>query len=90
MVRYLRLCDRGQHVRDDELMLRMMHGQDRARRRSDDAPLPGTVRFLPSATIRDIVTFLLRFNGMPAGNRRLETDYDTLRQIFITRKPMAR
>jgi cytochrome c5 len=49
-------------------------------------PSPGTVTFLPSDTIRDIVTFLLQSNGMPAGTEELSTGGDVLRQILIVRK----
>jgi len=53
-------------------------------------PPPGTVTFLPSDTIRDIVTLLLQSNGMPAASQELPTDHDTLQHILITRKPMSR
>ena len=58
--------------------------------RGEGIPLPGTVSFLSPSIIRDIVTFVLQSNGMPAGSQRLERDYDTLRHIRITRKPMTR
>jgi S-disulfanyl-L-cysteine oxidoreductase SoxD len=58
--------------------------------RDPGIPPPGTVTFLPFATITDIVTFLLQFNGLPDASRELPTDIDTLRQIAITRRPIGR
>ena len=58
--------------------------------RDPGIPPPGAVTFLPSDTIRDIVTFLLQSNGLPDASRELPTDIDTLRQIAITRRPIGR
>ena len=48
---------------------------------------PGT---LPLETCIDIVSYLLKFNGMPAGQMELTTDIETLEQIRFTATPPAR
>ena len=41
---------------------------------------------LSSQTYRDIVTFILQSNKFPPGEKELEGDPETLRQILITTK----
>ena len=43
-----------------------------------------TPTVLPADTARDIVTFLLRENGVPAGDKELSADVNELADILIT------
>ena len=46
---------------------------------------PGKAGSLDNQTYLDIVTYILRFNDVPAGNRALEPDPNVLKQIVISR-----
>jgi cytochrome c len=43
--------------------------------------------FIPKDPARDVVTFLLNENGIPAGDKELSSDMDELADIRITRPP---
>jgi S-disulfanyl-L-cysteine oxidoreductase SoxD len=45
---------------------------------------PGRAGSLDDQTYLDIVTYILRFNNVPAGNRALEPDPNLLKQIVIS------
>jgi mono/diheme cytochrome c family protein len=45
---------------------------------------PGQPKGLDDQTYLDIVTYILQFNGVPAGPRKLTPDLQILRQITIT------
>jgi quinoprotein glucose dehydrogenase len=45
---------------------------------------PGKAGNLDDQTYLDIVTYILRFNGVPAGDRALQPDQNLLKQIVIT------
>jgi mono/diheme cytochrome c family protein len=44
----------------------------------------GNARGLDDQTYIDIVAYILQFNGIPAGNQKLEPDVRSLEQIVIT------
>ena len=43
--------------------------------------------FIPPDSARDIVSFLLKENGIPAGDKELSSDISELADILITRPP---
>src|SRR5262245_8764684 len=45
---------------------------------------PGRRAGLDEQTYLDIVTYILRFNNIPAGNQALQPNIDTLKQIVIS------
>ena len=45
---------------------------------------PKKERSLDDQTYLDIVTYILRFNNIPAGNQKLEPDLQILQQIVIS------
>ena len=45
---------------------------------------PGRVASLDDQTYLDIVTYILRFNNIPAGNQALQPNVDALKQIIIS------
>ena len=47
---------------------------------------PGTLR--PQANI-DVVSYVLKMNGIPSGETELPTETDKLAQILITVKPLG-
>lgn len=50
-----------------------------------DTMPPEAKRSLSDQTYLDIVTFILQFNKVPAGNEQLRPDIDVLRQIVISK-----
>ena len=44
---------------------------------------PGTSRSLDDQAYLDIVTFILQFNGIPAGNQKLKPDMSILERIVV-------
>ena len=44
----------------------------------------GNARGLDDQTYIDIVAYILQFNGVPAGNQKLEPDMRALEQIIVT------
>lgn len=47
------------------------------------------VVFVPAPSVRDIVGFLLKENGVPAGGKELSSDIEELADILITRPPSS-
>jgi hypothetical protein len=43
--------------------------------------------FIPPDMARDIISFLLKENGIPAGDKELSSDISELADILITRPP---
>jgi len=52
-----------------------------------DTMPPNAGRSLPDETYLDIVTYILRFNKVPAGKEALPLDLDVLKQIVISAPP---